>query len=59
MVRKTWYAKQGELSEAEAAFILPNGERRAGRAAVRASIVARKARNGVGAKGCRKVDVES
>jgi RNA-directed DNA polymerase len=43
--------KQGDLFGTEAVFMLPPSNRRAGRAGVRASIVAMKSRNGDGAKG--------
>jgi hypothetical protein len=43
--------KQGDLLGTEAVFMLPAGNRRAGRAGVRASVVAMKSRNGDGAKG--------
>ncbi len=43
--------KQGDLLGTETVFMLPVRNRRAGRAGVRASIVAKKSRNGDGAKG--------
>src|SRR2546426_706087 len=46
--------KQGDLSVAETVFILPVGDRRAGPAGVRGSVVARKSRNGDGAKGTQE-----
>ena len=46
--------KQGDLSVAETVFMLPVGDRRAGPAGVRASVVARKSRNGDGAKGTQE-----
>ena len=48
--------KQGDLIGSETVYPLPEGKGRADRSGVRASIVARKSRNGDGAKGRRKVD---
>lgn len=55
MVRKATRVNQGDLLAKETVF-MDHWSRRAGRAGVRAPIVARKARNGGGAKGRRKVD---
>jgi len=55
MVRKVVYVKRGDLSGRRTAFMnrkVPKSRR----AGVRALIVARKRRNGRGAKGGRKVD---
>jgi len=49
--RKFRCVKQGDLFGTETVFMLPVGNRRAARAGVRASIVAKKSRNGDGAKG--------
>lgn len=46
--------KQGDLPGTETVFMMPEGNRRAGRAGVRASIVAMKSRNGDGAKGTQE-----
>jgi hypothetical protein len=48
--------KQGDLSAAETGGTLPRGTEVPGRAGVRASVVAKKSRNGDGAKERRKVD---
>jgi len=52
--RKFRCVKQGDLLETEAVFMLPPSNRRAGRAGVRASIVAMKSRNWDGAKGTQE-----
>ncbi|MCI0622388.1 MAG: hypothetical protein L0387_12130, partial [Acidobacteria bacterium] len=46
--------KQGDLSAAETGRTLPRGTEVPGRAGVRASVVARKSRNGDGAKGTQE-----
>ena len=55
MIVMAVHVKQGDLSADETEeFMLTEPKNRA-RAGVRAAIVARKRRNGRGAKGCRKV----
>ena len=56
MVWKARYVKQGDLPGGYGRCSWTARSRRAGPAGVRASIVARKRRNGRGAKGCRKVE---
>jgi hypothetical protein len=55
MVRKATRVNQGDLLVTKTVF-MDRVSRRAGRAGVRALIVAMKTRNGVGAKERRKVD---
>ena len=55
MVRKVVYVKQGDLSGRRTEFMSQKAPK-SRRAGVRALIVARKRRNGRGAKGGREVD---
>lgn len=55
MVATARLVKQGDLSGTQAVF-MRDVRRRAGRAGVRAPIVARKRDNARGAKGCREAD---
>ena len=58
MVSKGVYVNQGDLLAARPEFTHASAKELE-RAGVRASIVARKYRNGYGAKGCRKADGRS
>ena len=58
MVRKGVRVNQGDLPMDETRVHAPSAEELES-AGVRASIVAKKYRNGYGAKGCRKVEVQN
>ena len=54
--QKVKCVKRGDLLGTETVFMLPTRNRRAARAGVRAAVVAKKSRNGDGAKGRREVE---